>query len=386
MILKRSMELATTFVTSVVGSFPRPDYLLTAEKMHGLNSPEFGGAVDKARKDVISEQENAGVDVITDGEQQRSSFVSVVGQRIKGFRLMDIRELDPDALAILSDTKTQLTYSRAVVTDDLGVEDLAVGDFEKAKQFTIRPIKVTLPAPYLVMWETWHNELSRTAYPCPENLAWEYAHFLNAEIRKLVSAGAAFVQLDEPMLGDLTEAGPEPDRYHAVLTRLYGQKYRGFEEEKKLAVDLVNEAVKGAQGGPVRIGMHMDRWPNTDSPYFNQGYERLFPELFEVRVDQLVLEYTSKGCGDPLEVIGDARFDYELGFGCVSVRDRRVETPEEIVKRVEPVAKELDPKRIWLNPDCGFAPGMYRGFPRETAFAKLRSMVKAAQTLREKYA
>jgi 5-methyltetrahydropteroyltriglutamate--homocysteine methyltransferase len=76
----------------------------------------------------------------------------------------------------------------------------------------------------------------------------------------------------------------------------------------------------------------------------------------------------------------------EIGLGCVSVQNYEVETPEQVVQRVKRIIGHIEPERIWLNPDCGFAPGMFRTFPRDVAFAKLRSMTKAAQILREEYA
>ncbi len=233
---------------------------------------------------------DAGVDVITDGEQRRSSFVSFVGDKIPGFKVMHITELNPRAMEILKDNKVQLTYARAVVSEELRDSVIARDEFEKARRYSKKPFKVTLPAPYLVMWESWHSKHSRDAYPTPEEFAHAYAKLLRNEVLRLKEAGVSFIQLDEPMLGDLTEAGDKPDRYRRVFNELYGQKYRGFKAELKLAVELLNEVTKGVGG--VRIGVHMDRWPNKDSPYFDLGYERFLPELLETRTSQWVLEYT----------------------------------------------------------------------------------------------
>jgi 5-methyltetrahydropteroyltriglutamate--homocysteine methyltransferase len=76
----------------------------------------------------------------------------------------------------------------------------------------------------------------------------------------------------------------------------------------------------------------------------------------------------------------------EIGLGVISVQNYEVETPEQAVDRVKRVTDVIEPERIWLNPDCGFAPGMYRTFPRDVAFAKLRSMTKAAEILRKEFA
>ena len=375
------------FTTTVVGSFPRPRGLIEATKMRSAGEAsqrDYDALLEEATKSTIEGEIQAGLDVITDGEQRRSSFVSFVGDKIPGFKVMHITELNPRAMDVLKKHKVQLTYSRAVVSEPLRDSVIARDEFEKARKYSTKPFKVTLPAPYLVMWEGWHSRLSKEAYPTPEEFAHAYAKLLRREVARLKDAGVAFIQLDEPMLGDLTEAGDKPDRYRRVFDELYGQKYRGFKEELKLAVELLNEVTKGVGG--VRLGVHMDRWPNKDSPYFNIGYERFLPELLEIRTNQLVLEYTTAGTGDPTKLVDEFPSDLEIGLGVISVQDYEVETPEQVVSRVEKIVGPIEPERIWLNPDCGFAPGMYRTFPRDIAFAKLRSMTEAAKVLREKHA
>ena len=371
----------------MVGSFSRPRELVDASKRRSageLPRLEFEELEETATKATIEGEVGAGLDVITDGEQRRSSFVSFVGDKIPGFKVMHITELNPGAMEILKRNKVQLTYARAVVSEPLGDSVIAADEFERAKKYSDKPFKVTLPAPYLVMWESWHSRHSKDAYPTAEEFAHAYAKLLRGEVARLKEAGVSFIQLDEPMLGDLTEAGDKPDRYRRVFNELYGQKYRGFKEELKLAVELLNEATRGVDG--VRIGVHMDRWPNKDSPYFDMGYERFLPELLETKTKQFVLEYTSPGTGDPAMLVAEFPSALEIGLGVISVQNYEVETPEQVVSRVERVMGHIEPERVWLNPDCGFAPGMFRTFPRDVAFAKLKSMTAAAKILRKKYA
>jgi 5-methyltetrahydropteroyltriglutamate--homocysteine methyltransferase len=281
------------FTTTVVGSFPRPRELIDATKKRStgeIKQDRLEEIVRASTKSIIAQEEAAGLDVITDGEQRRSSFVSFVGDKIPGFKVMHITELNPAAMEILKRNKVQLTYMRAVVTEELRDSVIARDEFESARKYSKKPFKVTLPAPYLVMWESWHSKLSTDAYPSPEDFAHAYAKLLRKEVIRLKDAGVSFIQIDEPMLGDLTEAGEKPDRYRRVFNELYGQRYRGFKQELKLAVELLNEVTKGVTG--VRLGVHMDRWPNKDSPYFDLGYERFLPELLETKTDQFVLEYT----------------------------------------------------------------------------------------------
>jgi len=319
------------FTTSVVGSFPRSRELIEATRKHAkgeLSQEEFDSQLDKATESIIRGEEDAGIDVITDGEQRRSSFVGFVGDKFPGFKVMHITKLNPDALEILKKNKVQLTYMRALVSEPLRDAVIARDEFDAAKKFSKKPFKVTLPAPYLVMWESWHKDVSKDAYPTPEDFGHAYAKLLRNEVLRLKDAGVSFIQLDEPMLGDLTEAGDKPDRYRRVFNELHGQKYRGFENELNLAVELVNEVTRGLDG--VRIGVHMDRWPNKDSPYFDQGYERFLPQLLEMKTQQLVLEYTSAGTGDPAKLVKQFPPGMEIGLGVVSVQDYEVESPEQI--------------------------------------------------------
>jgi len=367
----------------MVGSLPRPRWLKDAFnrfKAGEMKPEQYDKLVDDAVRLTVKEEELTGIDVVTDGEQRRVSFVSFVGQTIPGFSLVHINQISPDAIRLMQEEKAPLTYWRAVAVGSIRDAPMAVGELKFTKSVTAKPVKVTLPSPYLVMWETWDSNLSRPFYRRPEDLAGDYVKIVRKEIVRLRDAGAAFIQLDEPMLGDLVEAGEEPDRYRRFIGFLHGQKYRGFRDELLLGRDLVNEAVKGVSG--VRIGMHMDRWPAKGLPNRGVGFERLLPEVLDIKVKQYVLEYACEGSGDPAKFVEQMPGDKEIGLGVIDVTSPAVESPETIVRRVRRAGTHVDPERIWLNPDCGFAPGMFRKFERRIAFQKLRSMAEAARNLR----
>ena len=173
--------MAEAFTTTVVGSFSRPRELIDATKRRTngeLSQKELDAELERATESTIRGEEGAGLDVITDGEQRRSSFVSFVGDKIPGFKVMHITKLNPDAMDILKRNKVQLTYMRAVVTEELRDAVIAKDEFEKARKYSKKPFKVTLPAPYLVMWESWHRTLSKEAYPAPEDFGYAYAKLL----------------------------------------------------------------------------------------------------------------------------------------------------------------------------------------------------------------
>ncbi len=379
-----------SFRTEVNGSFSRPDWLLEGYRLFTagkLDKASYDSMVEDALKLTIKEQELTGVDVITDGEQERTSFVGYLGSRLPGFTVVPRSTLNASAEAKLKEMKTLLTKIRAVCVDTIADGDLGVADYDRAKEWAEpanhRELKVSLPAPYLVMWETWHSSRSAKAYPDPVDMARDYAKVLRGNVLRLYSKGLRFLTLDEPMVGDLTEADETPDRYHQGLTMFYGQKYRGFKPELRLGVELLNLVLEGLPSD-LYVTVHMDRWPIRDSPHYNEGYERFLPELLEVKCGQMDFEY-GEGCGDPKLIARPfSENDKALGLGCVSVTDTRVESPHEIVAKVEQVVPILGPENIMLVPNCGFAPGMGKKFPRDAAFAKLKSMVRAANLLRER--
>ena len=129
----------TSFTTTVVGSFSRPRELIEATQKHAkgeLSREELDALLEKATMDTIEREERAGLDIITDGEQRRSSFVSFVGDKIPGFKVIHITALNPDAKDILKRNKVQLTYHRAVVVDELGDAVLARDEFEKSRKYS----------------------------------------------------------------------------------------------------------------------------------------------------------------------------------------------------------------------------------------------------------
>ena len=378
-----------SFVTSVVGSLPRSTRLkqaFDAHQEHSLSAAALEKQFDEAVRDRVALQERAGIDVITDGEQRRASFVAFLGQKVPGFKLFRITDINPNSEEIMKKGRARLTDWRGIAVEKISApRSLTQDELAFARKITRKQVKITLPSPYLIMWEGWDSNMSKRAYPEPEDLAEDYANLLRQEIVGLVKAGADFVQIDEPMVGDLVEATEtEPDRYKAVAGQIHGQKYRGFKQELELAKNLVNKAVKGVSG--VRIGLHLDRWPRKDSPFARIGYEKLCPQVLEMKVKQYVVEYSSPLAGDPARFANMLGADKEIGIGIASIRDRNVESPDHIVERVSPIVSRLGPERIWLNPDCGFAPGMYRSFPDDIIEAKLRSIVEAARLLKTSFA
>src|SRR6266568_1372759 len=380
----------TLFPVTVVGSWPRPTWLLQAlrKRQSGeLSFEQFNTLANDAVLEALRYQEEAGVDVVTDGEQRRDNFYSFVVEKLEGVKLMTLSHL-LDFIkdrASFEETLRALDVPAFAMKSPVAVDKirpktrLAVDEVEFVKSHTDKKVKVPLPGPYMLTRSSWFPGLSDTAYPTLEDLGKDVSKILHDEILALKEAGADFIQLDEPVLSQVVHGaeGAETFMCAALATR------RDPTEELSYALELMNQTVKGVSG--VKVGVHVCRgnWSRKEDVLLKGNYGPLLPYLTEMKVDQLVLEFATPRAGE-LKVFKEYGDEKELGLGVVNPRSTEVEPPELIVKRVREATRFFDPSQIYLNPDCGF--GTFAERPvndAKTAFAKLRSISLAAQELRE---
>jgi 5-methyltetrahydropteroyltriglutamate--homocysteine methyltransferase len=381
------------FTTTVVGSWPRPPWLLRELRRKNageIGYEEFQRVADDAALLAIKYQEDAGVDIITDGEQRRDNFYSFVADRLEGIRLMSLAELldyveDKGRLERILralDVPAFSLRSPVVVGEIRRRRPLALEDLAFLKRHTSRPVKVTLPGPYMLTRASWVEPLSREAYWSREEVARVYVRLLREEILALRDGGADFVQLDEPTLTELVYGDVSTQTFMcaAILYKTDPQ------EELRFATELINEVARGVGG--VRLGVHVCRgnWSRREDVLLSGDYRPLIPYFNDMKVDQLVLEFATERAGG-LGVLAELTGIRELGLGVVNPRSDEIEEPGTITARVEEALKYFPPDRLFLNPDCGF--GTFAERPVNTperAYAKLCSMVKAARLLRARYA
>jgi 5-methyltetrahydropteroyltriglutamate--homocysteine methyltransferase len=370
---------------TTVGSWPRPPEVLRAQrrKRRGeLDEAGFAAVADRAVIDLLRHQEDVGLDLVTDGEQRRDNFFSFVAEKLAGVRLMTLAEMldvveDKQGFERILRTLDVPSYaiSNAVCVDKVERRrPLALDELLFAEQHTKKPIKVALPGPYLLTRAMYVPSVSSAAYPTKEDLADDVVRVLRAEIEELAANGAAFVQLDEPVLTELVFTQGETRTF--MCAALAARK--DPTEELELAVDLVNRVLDGIDG--VRTGVHVCRgnWSPDESTLLRGGYHPLRPYLERMRAKQLVLEYATERAGDLMRFEGK-----ELGLGVVNPRTSAVETPDEIRAAIERGLALYPAERLFLNPDCGF--GTFSNRPvnaTETALAKLANLVAAARSLR----
>ena len=353
----------TLFAAGVVGSMPRPQFLrdLLDPRAEGeVDEATYQKRLDAATQYVIALQEAAGLDLISDGEWRRRSYIGVISEVMHGFH----------------------SY---VVDDELGtgrpfhtvVEEMTprrpgriAEEAHFLVQHTDRKTKVCLPSPYLLGQRMWDPERSVKAYPTREAFMRALVPVLRRELEEVVKTGVSVAQFDDTHLCLLVDP--------AVRA-----KYEDPDAEINLAVELLNEILSGVKG--VTRAIHLCRgnagrlgWKGSG------GYETLVPAMRRLDVDMYVLEYSIPVAGD-MAVLRALPEDRQIGLGCVDVRGEQIDTVETIAARAEEALRHVDKERLSLNPDCGFAPGSAAEIPIDEAYAKLKHEATAAARLRERF-
>jgi 5-methyltetrahydropteroyltriglutamate--homocysteine methyltransferase len=387
------MDDSSLFPVTVVGSWPRPPWLIQAlrKRQAGESSfEEFNAVADDAVLASVKQQEDAGVDIVSDGEQRRDNFYSFVVEKLDGIKLMTVaqlldfvkdrasfeeslRALDVPAFAMKSPVAVGQLQAR---------DSLALDELKFLKEHTRRMTKIPLPGPYMLTRSSWFPGLSDKAYPEIEDLGREVSGILRREVLALKDAGADFIQFDEPVLSQVVYGaeGAETFMCAALASR------KDPTQELSYALELMNRTVQGISG--IKLGVHVCRgnWSRREDVLLKGNYGPLLPYLTEMKVDQLVLEFATPRAGE-LEVFKEYGDEKEIGLGVVNPRSTEIESSELIEKRVRDATKFFDPSKIYLNPDCGF--GTFAERPVNdaiTASSKLHSISTAAQRLRQKIA
>jgi 5-methyltetrahydropteroyltriglutamate--homocysteine methyltransferase len=335
------------FPTSLVGSYPQPEWLIDrakladrlpprvrARELWRVDAPYLAEAQLDATLLAIRAQERAGLDIVTDGEIRRESYSNHFATALDG--------VDVDHPGVAMDRSGHPNPVPRVVGPVARTRPVEVADVAFLAANTDRIVKATIPGPF-----TMSQQAQNDHYPDEEQLALAYADACNAEIRDLFAAGADIVQIDEPYM----QARPEKARRYGLA-----------------ALDRALEGVTGTTAVHICFGyaaiIH-------DRP---AGYSFL-PELKDCACDQVSIETAQSGldCAVLSELPGKT-----IILGVLDLADTRVETPEVIVERVRRALPYVEASRIVLAPDCGM-----KYLPREVADGKLRAMTAAAATLRK---
>jgi 5-methyltetrahydropteroyltriglutamate--homocysteine methyltransferase len=380
-----------------IGSWPRPEWLLRAlhDRLEGrLPESEFSALADRAVARVVEAQLEAGVDVVTDGEQRRDSYASFVGARLETCQLIPIFDLLPYA-------EHPDEFARELRAIDVPAESvrhpaifgrlardparpLAADELLWVQRLTDRPVKIALPGPYLLTRMMWLECVSDRVYDTREALADDLVRILREEIEELLAAGAALVQLDEPVLTEVVHGRPSRGN-RSFMCGALGAK-RPPEEELDFARSLLHRTLEHFPRQQLSLHVCRGNWTRDESAALAGDYAPLVPLFSSIPVGTLFLELCTSRAGE-IDVLKSLPADVRIGVGVVDQKSDRVESPDEIVARTERAIALFGPDRVLLNPDCGFA--TFADSPIssfEIASAKLANLVQASLILRERYA
>jgi 5-methyltetrahydropteroyltriglutamate--homocysteine methyltransferase len=333
--------------TTVVGSYPQPDWLIDRERLGArlpprvrarelwrIPDPLLEEAQNDATRLAVQDMEQAGVDVITDGEMRRESYSNRFATALDG--------VDLDNPGVALDRTGHENPVPRVVGPIRRTRPVEVGDVEFLRAITVRRIKITVPGPF-----TMTQQAQDDHYGDGRRLALAYAEAVNEELRDLKAAGADVVQIDEPYL----QARPEPAREYAL--------------------EAINRALDGIE---------CDTVLHTCFGYAHIVKERLagYPflrELADCRATHISLEAAQPNL-DP-EVLHDLPAKV-IVLGVLDLGVSEVETPEVVADRIRRALGVVGPERLVVAPDCGM-----KYLPRERARRKLEAMVAGARLVEE---
>ncbi|MFO1329402.1 MAG: uroporphyrinogen decarboxylase family protein [Rubrivivax sp.] len=337
------------FPTTLVGSLPQPDWLIDREKLAGtfpprvrmkalwrVGEPWLQQAWEDATRLAIRAQEEAGLDIVTDGEIRRESYSNRFATALDGI------DLDNPG-SVLNRSGLPIPVPR-IVGPIRRRHPVEVDDLRFLKAHTDRRVKITVPGPFTMSCQAQNDH-----YPDDAAAAMAYAEALNSEIRDLFAAGADIVQIDEPWM----QARPDQARQYGLQ-----------------ALNAALDGIEGTTAVHICFGYAS---MVGDKP---TGYSFL-TELRGCRCRQVSIE-TAQSRLD-CAVLAQLP-EQQIMVGCIDLSTPEVETPEVVAARIRRALPYVAPERVILAPDCGM-----KYLPRESAFGKMKAMVQAAQLLRTEF-
>jgi 5-methyltetrahydropteroyltriglutamate--homocysteine methyltransferase len=337
------------FPTTLVGSYPQPEWLIDREKLAArfpprvrarelwrIPEPYLAAAQDDATILAIRAQEEAGLDIITDGEIRRESYSNRFATALEG--------VDIDNPGSALDRSGHPNPVPRIVGKIRRKHPVEVADLKFLKRHTDRMVKMTVPGPF-----TMSRQAQSDFYKTEAAAAMDYAAAVNEEIRDLFAAGADIVQIDEPYM----QARPEQAREYGL--------------------QALNRALDGIRG---TTAVHICFGYAAIIHQRPSGYSFL-PELAGCGCRQVSVETAQSGldCSVLAKLAGK-----QIMVGAINLNDLRVETPAEVVARIKRALSFVRPEDVIIAPDCGM-----KYLPRDVAFGKMRAMVDAATILRKEF-
>ena len=332
--------------TTIAGSLPKPAWLAEPKKLWSPWRLE-GALLDEGRRDAmrlaLADQEAAGIDIVTDGEQTRRHFVTTFIENLEGVDFANKRTV---RIRNRYDADVPVVVGRVARSKPVYVEDIRF-----LRTQTKRAIKATLPGP-MTMVDTLYDNYYRSR----EKLAREFAAILNQEARELERAGADVIQFDEPA-------------FNVYLDEV---KDWGIAALEEAAAGLKSKsAVHICYGYGIKANVD---WKKTLGSEWRQ-YESTFPLLARSKIDQVSLECANSHV--PLELLALLK-GKDVLVGAIDVASDALETPEQVAATIRSAMKFVPPEKLYPCTNCGMVP-----LARDVALGKLRALAAGAALVRK---
>jgi 5-methyltetrahydropteroyltriglutamate--homocysteine methyltransferase len=329
-----------------IGSLLRPPRLLAARRAHAagtIDDAELAAAEDEAIAAVVKLQEDAGLQVVTDGEFRRGTYSdSFTGSGISGVSV----ELTEESGWSKSQSHGHRTARRIPKVVGRIARDGThnVDDFRYLKSVTGRTAKITLPGPCYIHYRAGRANISRQVYPDLDRFWADLVEAYHQEMRALAEAGCTYLQIDETSLIKLGDPRAR---------ELLAQRGDDWQDLLKTYVEVINAVIAGAPPG-MHVGMHVCR-SQDPSWQADVGYEAIAQPLFNaLKLKFYFLEYDNARAGSfaPLALVPKGKI---VVLGLVASKVAQLESVDFLKRRIEEASRHINVDQLALSPQCGFS-------------------------------
>ena len=345
-------------LTTVIGAFPKPSYLKVTDWFNAKKSEKeyptkfyndelkiLGDKAeelfDKATKDVINDQAECGIDIITDGEVRRENYVHYHCRHLKGIDFSNLTEK-------LARSGSYKSWLPTIVSKIEAGNSFLVNEWKKNQSFSKSPIKITIPGPLTIT-----DTIANIFYKSEEELGHDLAKAINVEVKRLVDAGCKYIQIDEPLFA------------------------RKPKEALEYGIKNLEKCFEGIDGSKTERIMHMccgypDKIDAIDYPKAPlETYKKISKKLDNSIIDVISIEDAHRYNDEDLF---KNFLNTKLILGVIKIASSKIETEDEIEDRIKNILKYIDKERLIIAPDCGLG-----YLSRELAKKKLSVMTNVAK-------
>ena len=347
-------------LTTVIGAYPKPSYLKITDWFNASGGTDteyptkfyedeikkmgdrFDDLLNKATSEIISDQEECGIDILTDGEVRRENYIHYHCRHLKGIDFTNLTE----KVARTGNYKCWLPTIKSKVK---AKEPFLVEEWKQNQSLTTKDLKITIPGPMTIT-----DTIANTFYKSDEKMGEDLADAINVEIKRLVDAGCKYIQVDEPLFARKPQ--------NAINFGIQNLE-RCFKDVEDKNIEKITHICCG----------YPDKLDAIDYPKAPlDSYSKISKALDESIIDTVSIEDAHRY--NNLEFLKDFN-KTKVIFGLIKIASSQIETKEEIVSRINDAIKFIDKEQLVVAPDCGLG-----HLPRDLAKTKLKIMVEAAKS------